>query len=61
MSENSDVIVFFPIYGQFAGFWKQDSRIMVYKIYIFINNKLVSYKTCKQNSKFSNTAFILLL
>ena len=61
MSENGDVIVLFPIYGHFAVFWKQDSRIMVYKTYIFINNKLGTYKTCKQNSKFSNTASILLL
>ena len=36
MSANCDVIVFFPIYGQFAAIRKPDSRRMVYEIYIFI-------------------------
>ena len=31
MSENCDVIVFFPIYGQFAAIRKPDSKRMVYK------------------------------
>ena len=41
MSAKCDVIVFFPIYGQFVP--------MVYKIYIFINYHLLSYKISKQN------------
>ena len=36
MSENCDVIVLFPFYGQFAAIRKKDSRHMVYKTYIFI-------------------------
>ena len=31
ISENFDVIVFFPIYGQFTAVWKPDSGRMVYK------------------------------
>ena len=49
MSANSDVIVFFPIFGQFAAIQKLDSRRMVCKIYIFINSNLLSYKNWKQN------------
>ena len=48
MSGNCDVIVFFPIYGQFADIWKPDSLRMVYKTYTFINNNLWSYKNWKQ-------------
>ena len=45
MSANCDVIVFFPIYGQFAAIWKPDSGRMVCKTYIFVNNNnLLSYK-----------------
>ena len=39
---NCDVIVFFSIYGQFEAIQKPDSRRMVYKIYIFINDNLLS-------------------
>ena len=45
MSGNCDVVVFFPIYDQFAGIRKPDSERMVYKTYIFINSNLLSYKT----------------
>ena len=45
MSANCDVIVFFPIYGQFAAIRKLDSRRMVYKTYIFLSSNLLSYKT----------------
>ena len=45
MSANCDVIVIFPIYGQFPTIQKPDSRRMVYKTYIFINNNLLSWKT----------------
>ena len=40
MSTNCDVIVFFPIYGEFAAIRKPDSGRMVCKTYIFINNNL---------------------
>ena len=49
MSANCEAIVFFPIYGQFAATLKPDSGRTVYKIYIFINSNLLSYKTWKQN------------
>ena len=49
MSAHCEAIVFFPIYGQFAAILKPDSGRMVYKIYIFINSNLLSYKTWKQN------------
>ena len=49
MSANSDVIVFFPIYGQFAAIRKRDLGRMVYKTCIFTNSNLLSYKTWKQN------------
>ena len=49
MSENCDVIVFFPTYGHFAALGKPDSGRMVYKTYIFINSNFLSYRTWKQN------------
>ena len=42
MSTNCDVIVFFPIYGQFWTIRKPDSGRMVYETYIFINISLSS-------------------
>ena len=39
-----DVIVFFPIYGQFGAIHKPDSGRIVCKTYIFINSNLSSYK-----------------
>ena len=42
---NCDVIVFFPIYGQFAAIQKPDSGLMIYKSYVFIISNLLSYKT----------------
>ena len=44
MSENGDVIVVFPIYGQFGAIWKPDSGRIVCKTYFFINSNLLSYK-----------------
>ena len=41
MSANCDVIVAFPIYGQFGSIRKPDFGC---KTYIFINNNLSSYK-----------------
>ena len=49
MLANCDVIVTFPIYGQFGAVWKPDSRHLVCKTYIFINSNLLSYKKLKQN------------
>ena len=49
MSENCDVIVIFPIYGQFGAFWKPDSGRIAFKTYVFINSNLLSYKNRKQN------------
>ena len=44
ISENCDVIVIFPIYGQFGAIRKPDSGRIVCKTYIFINSNLLSYK-----------------
>ena len=44
MSENCDVIVIFPIYGQFGAIRKPDSGRIVCKTYVFINSNLLSYK-----------------
>ena len=44
ISVNCNVIVFFLIYAQFAAIRKPDSGRIVYKIYIFNNKKLLSYK-----------------
>ena len=44
MSANCDVIVIFPIYGQFGAIRKLDSGRMVYKTYIFINSNRLSHK-----------------
>ena len=49
MSENCDVIVIFPNYGQFGAIRKPDSGRIVCKAYIFINNNLLYYKNWKQN------------
>ena len=61
MLENSDVIVIFPIYGQYGAIRKPDARRIVCKTYVFINNNLLSYKTWKENWKISNTGLTLLL
>ena len=44
MSENCDVIVIFPISGQFGVTWKPDSGCIVCKTHIFTNSNLLSYK-----------------
>ena len=44
LSTNYDVIVIFPIYGQFGAIRKLDSRRMVCRTYISINSNLLSYK-----------------
>ena len=42
--QNCDVIVIFPIYGQYEGIQKPDSKCTVCKTFIFINSNLSSYK-----------------
>ena len=44
MLENCDVIIIFPIYGQFEVMRKPGSRNIICKSYIFIDNNLLSYK-----------------
>ena len=44
ISKNCDVIVIFPIYGQFGTIQKPDSGHIVCKTYVFINSNLLSYK-----------------
>ena len=44
MSQNCDVIVIFPIYGQFGAIRKPDSGRIVCKTYGLINSNLLSYK-----------------
>ena len=45
MSENYNVIVISPIYGQFGAIPKPDSGRIVYKTNIFINSNLYLTKT----------------
>ena len=61
MTANCDVIVIFPINGQFETIRKSSSGRMVCKTYFLINSNLLSYKNWKQNKKISNTSLILLL
>ena len=49
MSADYDVIIIFPIYGQFSAIRKEKSGCIVCKIYIFINNNPLLYKNWKQN------------
>ena len=41
---NCDVIVIFPIFGQFGAIRKPDSERIVCKAYNFISSNLLSYK-----------------
>ena len=43
-SEMCDVIVIFPIFGQFGAVPTPDSRHKVCKTYVFSNSNLLSYK-----------------
>ena len=61
MSTNCDIIVVFPIFGQFGAILKPDSKRIVSKTYIFNKGNLFSYKNRKQNKKISNTAIKILL
>ena len=44
MLENCNVTMIFPIYGQFGAIQKPNSRCIVCKTYVFIDNNLLSYK-----------------
>ena len=44
MSENCDISAIFSIFEHFGAIQKLDSRCIVRKTYIFINNNLLSYK-----------------
>ena len=44
MSANCDVIVTFPVYGQFEAIRKTDSGCIACKTNIFISSNLLSYK-----------------
>ena len=52
VSTNYDVIIIFPIYGQFAANRKPDSGCMFCNSYIFINSNLLSYKNGNKNKIF---------
>ena len=47
MSANYDVIIIFPIYGQFGAIRKPNTGRIVCKIYIFIKSNLLSYENWK--------------
>ena len=44
MLTNCDVVVIFPIYGQFGAIRRADPQSMVCKTYTFINSNPLSYK-----------------
>ena len=44
ISVKCDVIVIFPVYGQFGAIQKPHSVCIVCKTYIFINSNLLPYK-----------------
>ena len=49
MSENYNVIAYFPIYNLSGAFQKPESECMVHKSYCFFNNDLLSNKNWRQN------------
>ena len=61
MSDNFDIIVIFPILGQFWAIRKSNSTGIVCKTYLSINSHLLCYKNYIQNKKRSYTALLLLL
>ena len=61
MLENCDIILIFPIYGQFGTIRKPDYGRTVCKTYIFINYNFLFYKNGRQTWKSPNTALTLLL
>ena len=61
MSVNCDVIVIFPIYGQFGAIWKPDSRYIVCKTYILIKSNLLLIKSENKTKKSLTQLFNILL
>ena len=51
MSKNCDAISVFAIYGQFGAVRKPDFKCIVWKINIFINRNILSYKNWKTELK----------
>ena len=51
MSKNCDAISVFAIYGQFGAVLKPDFKCIVWKINIFINRNILSYKNWKTELK----------
>ena len=51
MLENCDVIVIFPIYGQFGAIWKPVSTRIACKTYIFINSNFFILQKLKAELK----------
>ena len=51
MSENYDVTVIFPVFGQFGAIPKLNFGHIVCKTYNFINSNLLSYKTENRTKK----------
>ena len=51
ISANCDVIVIFPISGQFGAIRKPESERIVCRTYIFIKSNLLSYKTENRTKK----------
>ena len=51
MSQNSGVIVIFPIYGQWGAIQMLDSGCIICKTYIIINSNLLFTKTEKRTKK----------
>ena len=49
-----DVLVIFPVYGQFGAIQNPDSGHIVCKNQVFINSNLLFYENWKQNSKRSS-------
>ena len=49
MSTNCEVLVIFPIFGQFGAILKPNSVGIVCKTYILIKNNLLPSKIWKQN------------
>ena len=45
MSQNSGVIVIFPVYGQWEAIQMLDSGCIIFKTYIIINSNLLFTKT----------------
>ena len=51
MSAHREVIVIFPIYGQFVAIWKPGFARKVFNIHILINSNILSFKSWKQDFK----------